>query len=92
MSIFQESVEKKIDDPRGRLTSVIKRTRVEPQKLVKHSINDRADFYKNAIALLQKQYGNRHTLLSSYRKEIKLMQPLKPEDAAGFWRLFNGSW
>ena len=28
-------------------------------------------------------------MLSSYRKEIKLMQPLKPGDAAAFQRLFN---
>ena len=90
MSMFQESVEKKVDDPRGRLTRLIKYTRGEPRELVKHFINDRADCgYKNAIALLQKQYGNRHTLLSSYRKEIKLMQPLKPGDAAAFRRLFN---
>ena len=90
MSMFQESVEKKIDDPRGRLTRLIKYTRGEPRELVKHFINDRADCgYKNATALLQKQYGNRHTLLSSYRKEIKLMQPLKPGDAAAFRRLFN---
>ena len=90
MSMFQEPVEKKIDDPRGRLTRLIKYTRGDPRELVKYFINDRADCgYKNAIALLQKQYGNRHTLLSSYRKEIKLMQPLKPGDAAAFWRLFN---
>ena len=90
MSMFQESVEKKIDDPRGRLTRLIKYTRGEPQELVKHFINDRADCgYKNAIALLQKQYGNPHTMLSSYRKEIKLMQPLKPGDAAAFRKLFN---
>ena len=75
MSMFQESVEKKIDDPRRRLTRFIKYTRGEPRESVKHFINDRVDCgYKNAIALLQKQYGNRHTLLSSYRKEIKLIQ------------------
>ena len=64
MSMFQESVEKKIDDPRGKLTRLIKYTRGEPRELVKHFINDRADRgYKNAIALLQKQYGNRHTVV-----------------------------
>ena len=57
MSVFQESVEKKIDDPRGRLTQLIKYTRGEPQELVEHFINDRADCgYKKDIALLQKQY------------------------------------
>ena len=90
MSMFQESVEKKIDDPRGKLTQLIKYTRGEPRELVKHFINDRADCgYKNAIALLQKQYENPHTMLSSYRKEIKLMQPLKAGDAAAFRKLFN---
>ena len=89
MSMFQESVEKKIDDPRGKLTQLIKYTRGEPRELVKHFINDRADCgYKNAIALPQKQYGNPH-IMSSYRREIKLMQPLKPEDAAAFQKLFN---
>ena len=90
MSMFQESVEKKIDDPRGKLTQLIKYTRGEPRELVKHFINDRADCgYKNAIALLQKQCGNPHTLLSSYRTEIKLLQPLKAGDAAAFRKLFN---
>ena len=90
MSMFQESVEKKIDDPRRRLTRLIKYTRGEPRKLVKHFINDRADCgYNNAIALFQKQYGNPHTILLSYRKEIKLMEPLKPGGAAAFRKLFN---
>ena len=90
MSLFQESVEKKIDDPRGQLTQLIKYTRGAPQELVKHFINDRADCgYKNAIVLLQMQFGNPHTMLSSYRKEIKLMPPLKPGDAAVFQKLFN---
>ena len=90
MSILQESVEKKIDNLRGRLTRLIKCTRAEPRELAKHFINDRADCgYKNATALIQKQYGNQHILLSSYRKEIKLMQPLKPGDVAAFQRLFN---
>ena len=90
MSMFQESVEKKIDDPRRRLTRIIKYTRGEPRKLVKHFITDRADCgYNNAIALFQKQYGNPHTTLLSYRKEIKLMEPLKPGVAAAFRKLFN---
>ena len=64
MSMFQESVEKKINDPWERLTHFIKYTRGEPRELVKHFINDRADCgYKNDIALLQKQYGNIHTML-----------------------------
>ena len=87
MSMFQESVEEKIDDPTGRLTRLIKYTRTESRELVKHFINDCC--YKNAVAFLQKKYGNPHTMLSSNRKEIELVQPLKPGDAAAYRKLFN---
>ena len=36
MSIFHESVEKKIDDPKGHLTRFIKDTKGEPDELIKH--------------------------------------------------------
>ena len=53
--MFQESVEKKIDNLRGRLTRLIKSNQGEPRELVKHFINDRGDCKnENAIALLQK--------------------------------------
>ena len=90
ISMFQESVDKKIDDPRGRLTRLIKCTRGKSRELIKSFINDRADCgYKNAIALLQEQYGNPYTMLPSYRKKAKLMQPLKPGDSATFRRLLS---
>ena len=51
--MFQESFEKKVHDPRGRLTRLIKYNWGEPRELVKQFINNRADCgYKNAIALL----------------------------------------
>ena len=58
--------------------------------MVKHFINDRVDCcYKNAVAFLQKKYGNPHTMLSSNKKEIELVQPLKPGDAAAYRKFFN---
>ena len=58
---------------------LIKYTREEPWEFFKNFINDRTHCgCTNTIALLQKQYGNPHVMLSSYRKEIKWMQPLKP--------------
>ena len=87
---LQESVEKRTDALRRTLTRLIKYTEGESQELVKHFINDRTDCgYKNAITLLPKQHGNPHTMLLSYRKEIKLVQPLKLGDPAAFRRLFN---
>ena len=66
MSMFRESVEKKIEDPKGRLTRLIQYTRGEAKDLIKNFINDRPEYgYNNAMELLQRQYGNPHTLQSS---------------------------
>ena len=38
MSLFKEVVESKIDDPRGRLTRLIKYTKVDAKELIKYCI------------------------------------------------------
>ena len=63
--MFRETVEKKIDDRHGRLTRLIKYTFGEAREL---DIG-----YTNAMSLLEKQYGDPHRLLASYRMEIKQM-------------------
>ena len=90
MSIFRESVEKKIEYPKGRLTRLIQYIRGEAKDLIKNFINDRPEHgYNNAIAVRHRQYGNPHTLLSSYNKEVRQMVPLKSGDATAFRKLFN---
>ena len=67
MAPFSEVVETKIDNPRGRLTRLIKYTMEEPKELIKHCIHlphDRG--YQTAVTLLEKTYGNPHKILSSY--------------------------
>ena len=55
-SMFHETVEKKIDDPKGGLTQLIKYTSGEARELVKNFIHDRPDVgYTNAMNLLEKQ-------------------------------------
>ena len=57
-SMFHETVEKKIDNPQGRLTWLIKYTCGEARELVENFIDDRPDVrYANARNLLEKQYG-----------------------------------
>ena len=64
LSMFTESVEKKIEDPLGRLIRLIKCTTGEAQELVKHFINDKPEQgYRNAMELLRRQYGNPHRFL-----------------------------
>ena len=41
------------------------------------------------MAILHSQYGNQHTLLSSYREKVKQMVPLKAGDGTAFRKLFN---
>ena len=66
-SMFRDNIVKKIDDPQGRLTRLIKYTCGEARQLVKNFIHDRPDVgYTNAMNLLEKQYGNAHRLLASY--------------------------
>ena len=79
MSMFKESVEKKIEDPKGRLTQLIRHTRGEAKDLIKNFINDRPEYgYNNAMTILHRQYGNPHTLLSSYKREVRQMGMQQP--------------
>ena len=88
-SIFREAVEKRIKDPEGRITWLINLRSGEANDFVKSLIHDRPECcFANAMRLLEKQYGNPHKLLSSYRKEIKQMIKTKPGDAATYRRLF----
>ena len=82
--------EKKIDDARGRLTRLIKYTDGEPKVMIKHCIQQPANIgYENARSLLEKKYGNPHSILAAYRKEIKMWPQLTPADGAAFQKLHN---
>ena len=72
MALFSEVVDTTIDDPRGRITRLIKCTTGEPKKLIKHWIQLPHDLgYKTAVTLLENNYGNPRKILSSYQKDVK---------------------
>ena len=88
--VFEEVVEKKIDDARGMLTRLIKYTGGEPKEMIKHCIQQPANTgYKNARSLLEQKYGNPHSIIAAYRREIKTWPQLKPADGAAFQKLHN---
>ena len=59
IAVFDEVVEKKIDDPRGRLVGLIKYTDGQPKEMIKYCIQQPAAVgYKNARSLLEEKYGN----------------------------------
>ena len=67
MSIFEEMVESKIVDIRGRLTHLISYTKEEAKELVKHCIQQPTEAcYENVKNLLMKQYRDPHKILSTY--------------------------
>ena len=55
MTRFHELVEKRIEDPRGKLTHLIKYTKVDPKEIIKYWIQQLAVVgYDNAKELLEK--------------------------------------
>ena len=89
MALFAEVLETKIEEPRGRLTRLIKFTTGEARELIKHCIqlpHNRG--YQHARALLERTYGNPHKI-SSYQKEIKEWSSLRFGNAKGFCKFYN---
>ena len=85
MEVFKEVVEKRIQDPRGRLTRLIKYTTGEAKDLIKHCIQQpTAEGYENAMELLENRYGDSLKILASYRREIKKWPSIRAGDASAF--------
>ena len=85
MMLFREVMESKIEDPCGRLTRPIKYTIGETEELIKHCMAQPANKrYENAINFLYRRYGDQHTILAAYKKEVKGRPQIKFGNAAGF--------
>ena len=84
MTLFRQVVESKAEDPRGRLTKLIKYTVGDPRDLIKHCIqlSSNEDFTK-AKYLLEKMYGKPHRILASYKKEVNDWPQIKFGDSIG---------
>ena len=85
IALFREVVESKVDDPRGKLTRLIKYTSGDARELIKHCIQlPSNEGFKHVRYLLEKINGNPHKILASYRKEVKNWQPIKFGDGIAF--------
>ena len=90
IATFQEAVESKIDDPRGRLTRLIKYTKGEAKELIKNCIQEEpATGYTHAMWLLKNQYGNPHFIARAYINELHNWEPLKAGDSKAFRELYG---
>ena len=70
-TMFRDVAERKIKDPVGRLTHLIKFTDGEAKDLIKHCIHLTPNIgYDTAITVLNKRYGNPPSLFASYRRKL----------------------
>ena len=89
LSMFEEVVEDRIEDPTGRLIRLIKYTAGAVRELIKLCVQQPTHLrYQNAKMLLGKQYGDPHRIYASYRKEIKNLPPIKYGDAKSYQGFF----
>ena len=78
LAMFVESVEKRISDPRSRLTRLLKFLTGEAKELVKGCIHlPPSEGYQYAKRLLQKHFGDPYKVTSKYLKELKDWPRLK---------------
>ena len=90
MSLFEELVEKKIDDPFGKLARLIKYTRGEAKELIQHcSQMSQPDGFILAKKLLEKEYGDPHKVMSAYMKELNSWRTIKSGDIKGFKKFYR---
>ena len=72
MTLFHELVEKRIDEPRGRLTRLIRYTKGDSKDMIQHCMEQPPSVgYKNAKKSLDQKYRNPYNIMGVYRKEIK---------------------
>ena len=89
MTLFRELVEKRSEDPRGRLTCLIKYTKGDLKEMIKHCVQQPAAAgHDNAKKLLQQKYGNPYSIMSMYRIEIKAWPQLKNGDGGSFQKFY----
>ena len=72
------------------MTRLIKYTTGEAKEFIKHCVEQPANKgYENTVDVLYRRYGDQHTILAAYKKEVKERPQIKFGDAAGFWEFYN---
>ena len=85
MAVCDEAVEKKIEDPHGKLTCLIKYTTGKAKEMVKNCIQlPPKEGYETEKEMMHKLYGDPHRVIAAYHKEIKQWPQIKPGDAEAY--------
>ena len=87
---FKEVVESSIGSQTGRLNRLIKYTSGEAKELIKHCIHESpSNCYDKAIALLDKEYGNRYKISCAYMEELRTWPQLKQNDSNAYKKCYR---
>ena len=90
MAVFDEAVEKKIEDPCGKLTCLITYTIGEVKEMLKNCIQlPPKEGYETAKQMMHKLHGDPHRVIAAYHKEIKQWPQIKPGDAEAYKKFHN---
>ena len=72
MILFHELVGRHIDDPRGRLSQMIRYTKGNAKDMIQHCVQQPPSISgENAKKILEQKYGNPYNIMSVYSKEVK---------------------
>ena len=84
MALFNEVVEKRIDDQSGRLTKLVKYTSGSIEGM-KHCVQEPPTMsYQHAKKILVEKYRNSYQVMLEYRKEIKACPIIRSGNAKGY--------
>ena len=84
MTRFYEVVEKRIDDPRGRLARLLKCRNGNAKEMIKHCLQEPPTVvYQHVKRILVEKYRNRYHVMIEYEKEIKAWPIIRSGDAEG---------
>ena len=72
------------------MTRLIKYTTGEAKEFIKHCVEQPANKgYENTVDVLYRRYGDQHTILAAYKKEVKEWPQIKVGDAAGLQKFYK---
>ena len=90
ISLFEELIERKIDDPFGKLARLIKYTRGEAKDLIQHCCQmPQPDGYILAKELLEKEYGDPHKVTSAYMRELDSWKIIRSGNVSDFKKFYR---
>ena len=90
MENFKDVVENLIDNPKQRLVRLLKYTQGDAKELIKHCVHeDQENCYKEALRLLEKDYGDPLRMACAYLEKLKNWPHVKANDVVALKGLYR---